>query len=267
MTPPQAPLTPYPTYPTYPNFPTYYAYPPQPPQVPPDAPTPPRQGRWFVAAFGVLLALVTVGALALAAYAPSTVTPLRGPSTWTQVYSQTLSQAGGEWDTANGCSVDAHGLYAASRAACAFIPSQQHDLTSQGFFFTVTVAPAGDVPQEEQAAIGLGDDLQMLVDQSGAYTLYYNACPTDSPAGIPSNTQPTDVGEVPALHTDPLVANTLSVLYDASARTFTFAANGQPFLTQQVCLNQPSEALALGAPDGGVALYTSATLKSATGGQ
>lgn len=247
-------------YPLYP--PAYYAVPPPPPAI---GSEPPRVGRWFVPIFGVLLILVTVGALALAAYAPSSVTPLRPPSGWSQVYQGSLSQAKGEWDVTTGCTLDANGLYADEGNLCGFLPSKAHDLTSQGFYFSVVTAPAGDLAGEQQSVLAIGADIQVVVDQMGTYTLYYRSCDA-TPAPSDFNGLTRLAGEVPSLHVNPLVSNTLSVLFDSSSDTYTFAANGQPFLHQQVCLTSSYNEIAVGAAQAGQARFTAATFYSASGG-
>lgn len=247
-------------YPTY-GYPPAWGYAPPPPQ-PPATAEPPKSGRWFVPVFGVLLTVLTLGALALAFFAPSTITPLSPPSNWAQVYSGTPSESSGAWDVTKGCEFTTSGLYTASGATCAFLPSQKQDLTSQGFYFSVTLAPAGDVAQEEQGAIGLGDSLWMCVDQFGTYILSTGACDTST-----ATSAQTDTGEVASLHTDALVANTLSVLYDAQKETVTYAVNGQPFATVQVVTQGQGTTISLGTGANGGAIFTSATLYSANGGQ
>lgn len=245
----------------YGQIPPMYTY--VPPVAPPEQP--PRGGRWFVPIFGVLMLLATVGAVALAAYAPSSIAPLGAPSGWSQVYNKSLSQAGGDWDVTGGCAIDSGGLYASTGDTCAFVPTQQHDLTSGGFLFSVTVAPAGDVPLDQEAAIGIGDELWMCVDQLGTFILSPDIC--DVPLTQGNDQSQAVTGEVPSLHTDPLLPNTLSVLYDASASTITYAANGQPFETITVNSNGGAPHLSLGTGQDGAALFTAATLYSANGGQ
>lgn len=272
MTTPHAPQptphpVPYPQGQPYAGYPAPYGYGQYPPVFapPPATPEPPRIGRWFVPIFGVVLTLVTLGALALAAYAPSSITPLQPPSGWSQVYHRSLSQPGGDWDITTGCTFGSSGLLADDGGECAFLPSKASDLTSQGFYFSVVTAPAGAVAGEQQSVIAVGMDLAVVVDQMGTFTAYYRSC---APTTQTQDNGLTPVaGEVPSLHVDPLLSNTLSVLYDASSTTYTVAANGQPFLTQRVCPTTSANEIAVGAAKGGQALFTAATLYSASDGQ
>lgn len=217
--------------------------------------------------FGVILAVVTVvvtvAALALAVVAA----PLRAaqagaapPAGFTQVY-----DAGpvdnGTWKGADSCVFTSQGLDVdggIGGTACTFQPSADSDLTSAGFWIQATVAPAASVQADEVPVILVGRNEPILFDQQGSYLIECNDQSTSD------STLPCAEGTTTAWHTNPYVANTVAVSYDAGSATLTVYANGQ--LVARVPLTQGNQpTLALGAGGDGEALFTHVSIYSGNG--
>jgi hypothetical protein len=215
--------------------------------------------RTFALIFGLVALLVTAGALVLAAYGPTTLPQGADapPSGWSQVYNASLTTSDNQWDTSQGCQFASDGLEASADATCAFTPSTSGDLTSQGFQLAVTVAPAATVSAELAPFIQLGDQVYVGITQQGQYSIC--TVPTCS-----SIADPRVQGSTISWHGDAFVANTLTVRYLASAGQLTLFVNGQQAAQASVTL-QSGTTLALSTPTGGEAVFTHATLFTASG--
>lgn len=237
-----------------------------------EAPRPvatPRQTRpvanRYTLIFGATLTAVTVVALLLAFFAsdfrPSGSAAI--PTSWSRTYNVDLTATNdGQWDQTQGCQLTALGLDAnaadSSGAVCAFQPSMKGSATQSGFYFEAKVAPANKVPSFARAMLSVGDPsnpdatLRFIIGQDGNYTLCDGAC-------SPSNSDIYLHSGLAAWHGDALVANTIAVRVSPAHDTATFYVNGQEVATVQPQLDQ-QPAIALGAPSGSEAIYTSATL-------
>lgn len=216
-------------------------------------------GLWsgrFSIIFAVATIAVTVVAIALAALAPSLVarpdtTP---PAGFTQVYDANLSDDG-KWPNQSPCTLTSQGLDVAGGTdgtACLFRPSASADLTSQGFWFQATVAPAASVAGSMEPVILIGDTEAIFFEQQGAYAV---VC-ADSSTGT---ARVCAEGTTTAWHTNAFVANTITVSYDAGASLLTLFANDQRVTS--VTLTVGSQAsLALGAGSDSEVLFTHATI-------
>lgn len=212
--------------------------------------------------FGVILAsvaaAVTVAAVALAVLAPVQASKQPGvapPAGFTQVYDNGLSDDG-SWADTGPCMLTSRGLDVSGGVegvACAFRPTANSDLTSQGFWLRVTVAPAAPLQNPEVPVILVGTDEPVIFDAQGAYFIF---CHNDN--------TPCAQGTTTAWHTNPYVANTITVSYDAGSTTLAVFVNDQLVASvPQTQGNQP--ALALGADASGEALFTHVSFYSASG--
>jgi hypothetical protein len=215
--------------------------------------------RGFAVVFSILAIVVTAGAIALATYAGQQYsTPQDAvPAGWSQVYDANLASADSNWDTSQGCQFNNGGLYAASDEICGFVPSATQDLTSLGFLFKVTVGPAAAIPDALQPTIIFGNSVYISVTQMGEYSI----C---EPSGCPVDAQVRVEGTTIDWHGDPFVSNSMAVKYDAQAGQMTLYVNDIQVASATLSLNAGSS-IALAAPDGAEALFTHATLYSASG--
>lgn len=261
-----------------PPQPTYW---PQPPQAPAprheDGPAakPPR-GPWsdrFGLFFGLGVTLVTLAAIALAAFAPAfTSRPAATPASWSSIYSGNPKDDP-NWQHASGsCQIQSDGLRADGlgvgnapdilSSLCVYAPTQARDLLSQGFALDLTVAPAANLPNEERAAVFIGDvnagdGVLAEMGQGGGLDAIYLLCD-----GSDNCSSPPTV----AWHTDGFVANLLSLRYtpgtDGSG-ALTLYGNGQRVASLNTTL-PANPVIAIGAGSDASALYTSFTFKSAS---
>ena len=220
--------------------------------------------------FGVTLTVLTLAALVLAFFASdfrqSGASAL--PSTWTQAYNADLTTGGSDaWDQTHGCDLTAHGLDATSSAStdavCGFQPSVQSGVTSAGFYFITTVAPAANVPAYVTSIVSVGDlsgssattgsEFSFIVTQAGAYTLCDNYC---SPSGSSSVYLH---GGLAAWHGNAQLSNTIALKVTPDHSALTFYVNGQQVATVTPQFG-PQPGLALGAAAGSESIYTHATL-------
>ncbi|HKV84031.1 MAG TPA: hypothetical protein VJN88_05710 [Ktedonobacterales bacterium] len=261
-----------------PPRPTYW---PQPPLAPAprheDGPAvkPPR-GPWsdrFGLFFGLGVTLVTLAAIALAAFAPAFASrPSATPISWSSVYSGNPKDDP-NWQHAPGpCAIQSAGLRADGigvgnapdilSSLCVYSPTQGRDLLSQGFALDLTVAPAAKLPNEERVAVFIGDvnagdGVLAEMGQGGGLGAIYLLCD-----GSDNCSSPPTV----AWHTDGFVKNTLSLRYlpgPDGRGTLTLYGNGQRVAWLNLML-PANPVIAIGAGSDASALYTGFSLSSAS---
>lgn len=212
--------------------------------------------------FGGIVAVVTLAALALAVVAPS-LEPNAStaiPSGWSQAYNGDLSQSVDGWDTSNGCTSVTAGLLAQGTdqngQICQFQPSASGNL-GPGLVIEATVAPASQTTLQEIPLITIGSTAQALVafDQQGTYIICDGSC--DPSAGDSHYIK----GTTAAWHTDPYVANTITVRLDPGGTTLTVYANGEQVATGPVSVDSNPQ-IAIGANANAQALFTHVTIYS-----
>jgi hypothetical protein len=225
------------------------------------------RGVWpsrFGKAFGMTAIALTLAGLLLAGLAPQLVShaPSSAPAGWTTLYDGTPSDSTG-WESASGCTFSSSGLDAVGADGsngCAYTPSEQHDLLSQGFQLNVALAPDGSVKLEQDPQIALtggGSSLFIVLNQAGEYIICRDSCQPGNGFYV--------VGLSVAWHTDGYTPNTITLRYRSADDTLTIYTDGQEVRTLQVSLPaQP--ALALGADSSGEAIYTHVTLYSESAG-
>jgi hypothetical protein len=163
----------------------------------------------------------------------------------------------GAWNSGNGCVFTPQGLDVTGEgdgAACLFRRSAQSDLTSQGFWLQATIAPAADVQGTEVSVVLIGDSEPIFFDMLGAYVV---DCQVGSAL--------CETGTTTAWHTNGLIANTITISYDAASATLTIYANGQ-LVTSAPMTQSVGPMLSLGAGGDGEALFTHASIYSASAG-
>lgn len=167
----------------------------------------------------------------------------------------------GQWDNTGACYFSSSSLDVTTgngSGQCEYKPSVNSDFTSQGYLLEVTVAPAASIQGQEIVVLSAGGTL-VEVTQTGSFAVC-QAQQLPCTIGTPSSTGDTD-----AWHTDAYVSNTIALRYDPGAAQVTVAVNGQQITSQSV--SQVSGPIGLGAGLGGEAVYTSASLYSASGAQ
>lgn len=234
-------------------------------------PTTPRPGvsSRYSLIFGVALTVVTLLALVVA-FLSSNFRPRASsalPTSWTQFYSADLTGSDtGAWDETQGCSMTRLGLdanpSASDDAICAFTPSVKQTVTSNGFYFAATLAPAAQVSSFARAIISIGDisasdpsgsdAINFIVGQDGSYVLCDSACSQ-------LNSRIYQTGGLAAWHGDALVANTIAIKVSPDHSTLTVYVNDQEVATVDPQFG-PQPAIALGAPIGNEAIFTHAAL-------
>lgn len=271
----------YPTYPTYPNYHPNYSPSPVYPVYPANnqynpwrsyeqaaanaepAPQPkPARGPWatrYGFVFAVVAVCVTAVALVLANVGPSVAERVAGPTSGlTQVFDGPLTNDG-KWDNTDSCYFSSSGLDVSSRseyAQCQYRPTANADLTSQGFWLQVTVAPAASVSGQEVAVISAGGANVELTQQGSFMVCQSSGLPCTLGARSSS-------GETVAWHTDSYVSNTIAVRYTPGDSLLTVYVNGQQITSLPA--GDINGFIALGTAPGGEALYTHAALYSASG--
>jgi len=230
---------------------------PQSPQSPqpaispaPEATRAARPAR-FGLFFGIAAAVLTLGAIALAVFAPAlTSAPrLQVPQGWQQVYNANPANDSAPWSSASGCSLPSEGLDIESDKSCPFTPASGVAL-DDGVLVIAKLAPAADVSLSQDAAVILDNSVIVLVTQDGSYTICRDTCDLFSDRG--------DVlasGSTVAWHADAFVPNELAVLYSTDQNTVSLYVNGQ-YVDQAEAGVGASPSIALATSSNGEALFT-----------
>jgi hypothetical protein len=200
--------------------------PPAPSSMPAPQPAPsPRPSRpsRFGMIFGLAATVLTVGAVALALFAPQLTTApnLRVPQGWQHIYSDNPGTSSGLWDSTGGCDFSSEGLHISSEGTCTFKPADGATPTN-GVLVVARLAPAADVASSEDTGIVLDNSVLVIVSQQGDYKICRGSCQISS-----SSAEAPISGSTIAMHSDAFVANEIAVLYNADASTIDFYINGQ----------------------------------------
>jgi hypothetical protein len=228
------------------------------PPVPAERPARPGRARIANALIAAAVALVTLGAIALAALAPSlvpanTAAPGAGMS---QLYAASPASDPSHWDISSGCVFADGGLHAtrqSSATLCDFRPDAVQDLASTGFYLVADVGPAAAVASQQIPCVEIraGEDAVTLAfDQQGAYGLHVGG--SSGECTVSSGLTATDTY---AWHANGITPNRIAVRYDASAATLTGYANGLMVAERSIQLSSPVT-LRLGAGADGEAVFT-----------
>lgn len=252
--------------------------PPLPPAPPAQAPSPvdgqplaQRPKSFFNGRFGLIFGLVaiilSVLAIVLASSGPFFVNHTAIPAGMTKVYDGTPNDTAA-WSAIQGCSHVQNGLDVTSgnRDGCQFLPSNNADLLSQGFYLSVTLAPDASVTDTQVPLVSLGNDVFVAFDQAGAYLICTGGCDTlGGDVAVSASTS--------AWHTDGYTPNTFTLVYqpgsDNGQDALVLFVNGQQTRTVDLSVPQGADLVlaatepAAGEP--GEAIYTHVTLYTATG--
>lgn len=212
---------------------------------------PPRPSR-FGLIFGIVAMALTLGAIALAVFAPqlSTTPRLEAPHGWQQVYNGNPGDATGLWGNSSGCSFPAAGLDIASDSSCAFTPENGTSLNG-GVLIVAQIAPAADVSLAQDAGVLLDNSVLVLISQDGSYQICQNTCDVFSTRGEGTLAS----GSTIAWHADAFVPNEMAVLYDADQGTVSLYVNGQ-YVDHITAESGGSPTIALTTSSTGEALFT-----------
>lgn len=230
------------------------------PQSPQPAPSPASEAAQATHAarparfglfFGIAATVLTLGAIALAVFAPAlTSAPqLQIPQGWQQVYSANPASASDAWGDARGCSLPPQGLDVQSDTSCPFTPASGASL-DDGVLVVAKLAPAADVSLSEDAAVILDNSLIVLVTQDGSYTICRESCDLFSRTGGVLAS-----GSTVAWHADAFVSNEVAVLYSTDQNTISLYVNGQ-YVDKAPANIGASPSIALATSSNGEALFT-----------
>ncbi|HET8908094.1 MAG TPA: hypothetical protein VFN11_14140 [Ktedonobacterales bacterium] len=220
--------------------------------APQPAPSP-RSSRpsLFGIIFGIVATVLTVGAIALAVFAPQLTTApnLRVPQGWQHVYNDNPGTSSGLWDSTGGCDFSSEGLHIASEGTCTFKPADSTTLTN-GLLVVARLAPAADVATSEDTGILLDNSVLVIVSQQGDYKICRGTCQFSSSTG-----EGPISGSTIAMHSDAFVANEIAVLYNADASSIDFYINGQ-FVNHATVDISGTPSIALATSSSGETLVT-----------
>jgi hypothetical protein len=244
-------------------------------------------GRYAKVTAFILIAMVVV-AIAAAVVGPlvaAQISPTSAPSNWTKAYDSNLQNTL-DWTGDGGCYNGRNGLDVSaptsnnSSDVCTYVPSTTSDLVGQGFQLNLTLSPESQLqnPLTPLVQIGdsSGDGLTAVFDDTGDYVICEGAsASSDCSACLPTNLGVACNDSVlvsdstVAWHTDSYVANTLAIRYQVNSDgsgTISVFANGQEVASSatSVSLRNGGFSIAIGSGDGGEALYTGATLYTAS---
>jgi len=208
----------------------------------------------------IATAIITVLAVALASVAPSLGlrTANAVPADWTKVLDGGI--AADAWHLNVGCSLTSQGMDVVGTghdAMCLYTRSTTGDLTSHGFLIEVRVAPSGSVQGNQEPLVEVGSDstgVSAVFTQSGQFAL----C-----TGVSSGS--CIQGNSIAWHSDSFIANSMGLRYvsDGDSGQVTLFANGQEVASTAATV-APGAPISLGAAANAEAVFTHATLYSAT---
>jgi hypothetical protein len=118
------------------------------------------------------------------------------------------------------------------------------------------VAPAGAVAGDEQAFVVLGNQVLLLVDQSGSFEMCEGSCS--------SRSQSTASGSTITWHSGGFTQNIITLKSLGTGQPLEFYANGQLITSVPFSYESSQPTIQIGTDRGAEALFTHMTLTSAT---
>lgn len=218
--------------------------------TPTNAKRPSRFGFFF----GLAATALTLGAIALAVFAPqlSSAPTLQIPQGWQQVYNDNPGASPSAWENTGGCSFGASGVDITSEGTCEFKPANGASL-ADGVLVVAQLGPAANVSRSQDAGILLDNSVLVIITQQGDYKICRSTC--DALEAAQNHEAPVISGSTVAWHADAFVTNEIAVLYSPDAGTLNFYANGQ-FITQASVGIVTTPSIALTTSTDGEALFT-----------
>lgn len=226
-------------------------------------PAPAKRPARFGLFFGIAATVLTLGAIALAVFAPAlTSAPqLQVPQGWQQVYNDNPADTTDAWGNSSGCSFPTEGLDVNSDSACLFTSADTNTGSlNNGVLVVAKLAPAADVSLSEDAVVVLGNSLIVAITQQGDYQICRDTCDPFSESG-----RVLASGSTVAWHADAFVPNELAVLYSSDQNSLSLYANGQ-YVDQVLTGIGSSLSVALATSTNGEALYTHVAIYAASVG-
>jgi hypothetical protein len=242
------------------------------------------RGLWpgrYAKVTGVVLLAIVVVAIVAALIGPLLavqISPSSSPSNWTKAYDSNLENTS-DWTGDGGCYKGPNGLDVTADSGdydvCTFSPSTSSDLVSQGFQLDLTLSPESQLqkPLSPLVQVGdpTGDGFSVVFDDAGDYAICQDTnsdCSACLPGNVESCGDTLASDSTVAWHTDSYVANTLVIRYQVNADesgTISVFANGQEIASSNTPASLSSGfSIAIGSGNGGEALYTAATLYTAS---
>jgi hypothetical protein len=230
------------------------------------------------------MVVVAIAAAAAGPLVAAEISPASAPSNWTKAYDSNLQNTS-DWSGDSGCSNGPTGLDVTAPTSdtggfdlCTYTPSTTSDLVSQGFQLNLSLSPESQLEKPLTPLVQIndsnGDGLTAILDDTGDYAICQDTS-SDCSGCLPGNLAAcTDGGTLAsdstvAWHTDSYVPNTLAIRYQVNADgsdTISLFANGQEVasIATSSSLSSGGFSIAIGSGNGGEALYTGATLYTAS---
>jgi hypothetical protein len=229
------------------------------------------------------MVVVAIVAAAIGPLVAAQISPTGVPSNWTKAYDSNLQNTS-DWTGDGGCHNGPSGLDVSASSSdtggvdlCTYSPSTSSDLVSQGFQLNLSLSPESQLASPLAPVIRIGDStgdgLTVVFDDAGNYVICDDAS-SDCSACLPTNLGVACQSSILAndstvlWHTDSYVANTVAIRYQVNAdgsNTVAVFANGQKVASSDTTVVLSSGySIAIGSGDGGEALYTGATLYTAS---
>jgi hypothetical protein len=240
------------------------------------------QGRYagLAGIFFIGVTVLAILAATLGLVLGTQISSIAPPSGWARAYAGNLQDAS-QWSGDAGCDNSENGLDVIAGSAfdvCPFVPSTNNDLVSNGFQIDLSLAPEINLENALTPLIQIGDSsgngVSVILDDTGDYAICQNTsadCSGCLPGNAASLACSSDVlanDSTVSWHTDPYVGNTVVIRYQLNSDntgTLTLFANGQEIASETLMGGLGSDtSIAIGAGNDGEALYTSATIYSAS---
>jgi hypothetical protein len=236
------------------------------------------QGRYaqVTGVFFIGVTLLAIVAAIIGLVLTTQLSSVAAPSGWTRAYAGNL-QYTSRWSGDGGCYTGQNGLDVNASGAwdvCPFDPSTSSDLVSHGFQINLSLAPESTLKNAltplVQVGDSSGDGLSLIFDDTGNYAVCQDTsddCSGCLGAALSCNSDALATDSTVAWHTSQYVANEVEIRYQPNpdnSGTLTIFVNGQEVAssTLRTALGN-NLSIAIGAGNGGEALYTGATIYTA----
>ena len=240
------------------------------------------QGR-YARLFGIVFIGVTVLAIVAAIFGlvlGTQLSSIAAPGGWTRAYDGNL-QYTSQWSGDAGCYTGENGLDVTAGSTfdvCSFDPSTTSDLVSSGFQINLSLAPESTLRNALTPLIQVGNSrgsgVSVIVDDTGDYAVCRDTvddcsgCLPDNLANLDCSSDLIADDSTVSWHTDPYVGNKMVIRYQVnpdSSGALTLFLNGQEVDSNTLASGLGTDlSIAIGAGNSGEALYTGATIYTAS---